>query len=101
MVMPRNSPTGQALPHLRVIATMTAGSYLEIAERVQSAKGPPMKRIERTLHNLLQDESGQDLIEYAMAAGLVGAGAVVALRGTSSDIGSAFSNAANSIASRF
>ena len=60
-----------------------------------------MNHVKRTLHTLLHDESGQDLIEYALAAGLVGAGAVVALKGTSTDVGSAFNTAASTLASRF
>ncbi len=60
-----------------------------------------MNRVKHTLHTLLRDESGEDLIEYAVAAAFAGAVAVVALRGTSSDTGSAFNMAANSLASRF
>jgi pilus assembly protein Flp/PilA len=40
--------------------------------------------------NLLNDESGQDLIEYALVAGLIGLGAVAALSGLSTKIGTAF-----------
>jgi len=47
-----------------------------------------MKQI---LSNLMQDESGQDLIEYALVAALVGLGAVTAMRGLATSIGTAFS----------
>jgi len=40
--------------------------------------------------NLLQDESGQDLIEYALIAALIGLGAVVSMRSLSTKIGTAF-----------
>ncbi len=60
-----------------------------------------MNRSKHALNALLHDESGEDLIEYAMAAAFVGAIAVVALRGTSSAGGGAFNTAANSLASRF
>jgi len=41
--------------------------------------------------NLMNDESGQDLIEYALVAALVGLGAVTAMRGLATSIGTAFS----------
>ncbi len=44
----------------------------------------------KMLKNLLQDESGQDLIEYALVAGLVGLGCVTAMSTLSTKIGSAF-----------
>ena len=39
---------------------------------------------------LLQDESGQDLIEYALVAALIGLGAVASMRSLSGKIGTAF-----------
>jgi len=42
--------------------------------------------------NLLNDESGQDLIEYALVAGLIGLGAVAAMSSLSTKIGTAFTN---------
>lgn len=42
--------------------------------------------------NLLQDESGQDLIEYALVAGLIGLGAVTAMSGLATKIGTSFTN---------
>ena len=41
---------------------------------------------------LMNDESGQDLIEYALVAGLIGLGAVAAMTGLSGKITTAFSN---------
>ena len=40
--------------------------------------------------NLMNDESGQDLIEYALVAALVGLGAVTAMRTLATNIGTAF-----------
>jgi pilus assembly protein Flp/PilA len=40
--------------------------------------------------NLLQEESGQDLIEYALVAGLIGLAAVTAMTSLAGKIGSAF-----------
>ena len=44
------------------------------------------------LKNLMQDESGQDLIEYALVAGLIGLGAVTAMSGLAGKITTAFTN---------
>ncbi len=50
---------------------------------------------------LAQDESGQDLIEYALVAALVGLGAVASIKGVSTKINSVFTaigtNLTNSI----
>ena len=46
--------------------------------------------MKQLLSNLLNDESGQDLIEYALVAALVGLGAVTAMRGLATSIGTAF-----------
>ena len=43
------------------------------------------------LRNLHQDESGQDLIEYALVAALIAFAAVTAMNGLSTSINSAFS----------
>jgi len=42
------------------------------------------------LANLLHDELGQDLIEYALVAALIGLGAVTTLKGLSNRISNAF-----------
>jgi pilus assembly protein Flp/PilA len=51
------------------------------------------------LLNLLQDESGQDLIEYALVAGLVGLAAVSAMSGLSTKISQAFNSVGSSLTS--
>jgi pilus assembly protein Flp/PilA len=48
---------------------------------------------------LMNDESGQDLIEYALVAGLIGLGAVAAMTGLSTKIGTAFSSVGSSLQS--
>ena len=45
----------------------------------------------RTLRALHNDESGQDLIEYALVAALIAFGAVAAMGTLANDINSAFS----------
>jgi len=47
--------------------------------------------------NLMNDESGQDLIEYALVAGLIGLGAVTAMSGLSTKIGTAFTTIGTSL----
>jgi len=43
------------------------------------------------LTNLLRDESGQDLIEYALVAALIALGAITAMKGLATGISTAFS----------
>jgi pilus assembly protein Flp/PilA len=45
----------------------------------------------RTLHALHEDQSGQDLIEYALVAALIAFGAVTAMGALANSINSAFS----------
>jgi pilus assembly protein Flp/PilA len=59
--------------------------------------GGKLKMTIATLRNLLQDESGQDLIEYALVAALIALGAVVAMRGLATGLSSAFSSIASNL----
>ena len=52
-----------------------------------------------TLMNLLRDESGQDLIEYALVAALIALGAIAAMNGVATGISNAFSAVANDLTS--
>ena len=49
--------------------------------------------------HLLRDESGQDLIEYALVAALVGLGAVASMKSLSTSIGSAFTSIGTTLSS--
>jgi pilus assembly protein Flp/PilA len=49
------------------------------------------------LKKLIVEESGQDLIEYALVAALVGLGAVAAMKGLSNSIGNTFNGVGNSL----
>jgi len=53
--------------------------------------------MKQLLKNLLVEESGQDLIEYALVAALVGLGAVAALGTLKTSITTAFTNVANNV----
>ena len=56
-----------------------------------------MKNMKQLLNNLIVEESGQDLIEYALVAALVGLGAVAAMKGLSNSIGSTFNGVGTSL----
>ncbi|HCT60331.1 MULTISPECIES: Flp family type IVb pilin [Acidobacterium] len=56
-----------------------------------------MKHYRTVLNNLLQDESGQDLIEYALVAALIGLAAVAAMSGVANGIKNAFNSVNNQL----
>jgi pilus assembly protein Flp/PilA len=56
-----------------------------------------MKNFKNVFVAFVNDESGQDLIEYALVAGLIGLGAVVAMSGLATKIGTAFSTVGNQL----
>jgi len=58
-----------------------------------------MKNLKQAFLAFMKDESGQDLIEYALVAGLIGLGAVVAMTGLAGKIGNAFNSVGNSLTS--
>jgi pilus assembly protein Flp/PilA len=51
-----------------------------------------MKNYREALLNLLRDDSGQDLIEYALIAGLIGLAATAGLGTLATNIGTIFTN---------
>jgi pilus assembly protein Flp/PilA len=51
------------------------------------------------LNDLTTDESGQDLIEYALVAALVGLGAVASMNTLATQIGSTFNSVGNNLTS--
>jgi pilus assembly protein Flp/PilA len=52
-----------------------------------------------TLKNLLNDESGQDLIEYALVAALIALGAITAMKSLANGLGNAFSTISSDLSS--
>jgi pilus assembly protein Flp/PilA len=60
--------------------------------------GEAMKQVE-ALKKLLRDESGQDLIEYALVAALIALGSIVAMNGLATGISTAFSSVSSSVTS--
>jgi pilus assembly protein Flp/PilA len=57
-----------------------------------------MKNMKQLLKALIAEDSGQDLIEYALVAALVGLGAIAAMRGLSNTIGNTFNSVASGMA---
>jgi pilus assembly protein Flp/PilA len=51
-----------------------------------------MKNAEQLFKKLIAEDSGQDLIEYALVAALVGLGSVAALSGLTNSIGKSFNS---------
>jgi len=51
------------------------------------------------LMNLLRDESGQDLIEYALVAALIALGAIAAMNNVATGISNAFSAVSSDLTS--
>jgi pilus assembly protein Flp/PilA len=52
-----------------------------------------MKNMKQLLKNLIAEESGQDLIEYALVAALVGLGSIASMANTFNSISTALSSA--------
>jgi pilus assembly protein Flp/PilA len=59
-----------------------------------------MKNMKQLLTNLINEDSGQDLIEYALVAALVGLGAVAAMKGLSNTISNTFNTIGTSLANQ-
>jgi pilus assembly protein Flp/PilA len=56
-----------------------------------------MTNYKQILNNLLAEESGQDLIEYALVAALLGLGAIASMRTLANSIGNAFNSVGTSL----
>ncbi len=55
--------------------------------------------MKQAFRELLRDESGQDLIEYALVAAIIGLGAVTTMGTVANGIGNAFSTINNKLSS--
>ena len=53
--------------------------------------------MKQQIKKFMSDESGQDLIEYALVAALVGLGSVAAMNGLANAIGNTFNGVGNSL----
>ena len=55
--------------------------------------------LKQVISTFAKDESGQDLIEYALVAALIGLGAVSSMKTFATTIGSAFTTVGNTLTS--
>lgn len=53
--------------------------------------------MKQLFRNLLLEESGQDLIEYALVAALVGLGAILSMRSLDNSLSNAFTGVGNAL----
>jgi pilus assembly protein Flp/PilA len=58
-----------------------------------------MNNMKQLLKNLIAEDSGQDLIEYALVAALVGLGAVTAMKSLGTSISTAFTTIGTQVTS--
>lgn len=58
-----------------------------------------MTNLKELFIRLVQEESGQDLIEYALVAALIALGALTGMKSLANDIGSAFNSVGSSLTS--
>lgn len=56
-----------------------------------------MQNFKQLMNAFISDESGQDLIEYALVASLVALGAVASMRSIATSINSAFTNISSNL----
>ena len=77
----------QSRPLARICYAETKDEYPQTKD-----KPIPMNRTIGLLSSLLQDEDGQDLIEYALVPSLIGLGVLVAMSSLSMNTGMAFNN---------
>lgn len=57
-----------------------------------------MKSMQNALVRLVHEEDGQNLIEYALIAGIIALGAIVAMTGLKNQIVNAFNSVGNQLA---
>ncbi len=58
-----------------------------------------MNKLKHVLSHLVRDESGQDLIEYALVAALIALGATAAMTSLAGNISTAFSTVGSKLTS--
>jgi pilus assembly protein Flp/PilA len=72
-----------------VITVYVIGRLMVETLRIRSRGIDRMNYLKRLLSNILRDESGQDLIEYALVAALVGLAATASMKTLATTIGTA------------
>jgi pilus assembly protein Flp/PilA len=74
-------------------------NILAAVKNEERQKEKDMKNFKQLMNNLMVEESGQDLIEYALVAALVGLGAVASMKTLSTSIGNAFTSIGTTLTS--
>jgi pilus assembly protein Flp/PilA len=74
-------------------------NILAAVKNEERHKEKDMKNFKQLMNNLMVEESGQDLIEYALVAALVGLGAVASMKTLSTSIGNAFTSIGTTLTS--
>jgi pilus assembly protein Flp/PilA len=68
-------------------------------DRKKNRKGKNMANVKQLFMKLAKEDSGQDLIEYALVAALVGLGSVAAISGLDNSLKNSFNAIGNGLAS--
>jgi pilus assembly protein Flp/PilA len=63
----------------------------------QKNKGGSMNNAKHILTNLMKEDSGQDLVEYALVAALIGLGCVGSISGLANAIGNTFNGVGSAL----
>jgi pilus assembly protein Flp/PilA len=58
-----------------------------------------MKNMKHLFKSLIEEESGQDLIEYALVAALVGLGSIASMKGLANSISNTFNSIGTALTS--
>ena len=91
-------------PLRQVVGLLSGSSHLGLESMFHRLYNPEHAK-EKSMFNkalyrtLVHDESGQNLIEYALVAGLIGLAAVVAMTGLGTSIKTAFNSVASQLTS--
>src|ERR1017187_219451 len=83
------------------IRRINRNDIVEVAEPFLASrtKEPFMIKTLQQMRQFLRDESGQDLIEYALVAALIALGAIAAMNNVATGISNAFSAVSSSLTS--
>ena len=65
--------------------------------RIQSEQQRGRKSIRRLVCAVVRDESGQNLVEYGLIAGLIGLGCIATMHGLQNSLATAFSKLGNAV----
>ena len=66
-------------------------TYPDVAARCAS-RGVPMYHLSERIFTFLADESGQDIIEYALLAAFIGLGAILSTKSLAAAVTAVFAN---------